>query len=108
MRMGKNDNTVEGLTSSEKAKIINLCKSIIPDAAIYVYGSRARGDFKPRSDIDLALQADTPISFFDIAELKDVLAATDMPYKFDVIDLNSIQDMDFKKQLLTEMVLWKK
>ncbi len=34
-----------GLTPEAQAKIINICKAIIPDATIWLYGSRARTDY---------------------------------------------------------------
>ncbi len=97
----------DGLTSDVRDKIINLCKAIIPQACIWLYGSRSRGDYLSNSDIDLALQADQPIGYFKIAELKEVLAATDLSYKFDIIDINSIQDKKFKENIEKEMILWK-
>lgn len=71
---------ISGLSSEIKAKIIGLCKVIVPDAAIWIYGSRARGDYKKSSDIDIALQAPQLISLFVIAELKDVLNAASLPH----------------------------
>jgi predicted nucleotidyltransferase len=35
-----------GLKKEEQDKIIGLCKAILPDCAIWLYGSRARGDLK--------------------------------------------------------------
>ena len=39
----------------EKDLIVGLLSVIFPDAKIYLFGSRARGDYKPESDIDLAI-----------------------------------------------------
>lgn len=106
--MDEKNLTPEGLEPQVKEKIIKLCKSIIPEAEIWIYGSRARGDYRERSDIDLALQASQPIDFFAIAELKEVLAAANIPYAFDIIDLNAVQDEKFKSVVKKEMVLWQK
>lgn len=98
--------TQEGLTPELKAKIIRLCKAIIPHAAIWIYGSRARGDYSERSDIDLALEASQAIDFFTISELKDVLGAANIPYRIDIVDIHSIQDQEFKNAIKKEMILW--
>lgn len=97
-----------GLTPEAQTKIINICKAIIPDAAIWIYGSRARTDYSENSDVDLALEADRPISFFEISELKDTLKATNLAYSFDIVDINSIKDQNFKNMIKKERILWKK
>jgi predicted nucleotidyltransferase len=101
-------NSSNGITPETKTKIINICKAIIPDAAIWLYGSRARADFSENSDIDLALEADRPISFFEISELKDTLRATNLSYSFDIVDINSIKDNNFENMIKKERILWKK
>ena len=100
--------TPEGLEPELKAKIIRLCKAIVPDAAIWLYGSRARGKYREFSDIDLALDAGKPINFNTIAELKEILAASDIAYRFDIVDFNSISDEAFKNAVKKEMILWQK
>lgn len=98
----------DGLDDKSRQKIIDLCKAIAPAASIWLYGSRARGDFTDRSDVDIALESKKePIDFFTIAELKDVIAASDIGYKVDVVDFNSISDRDFKENLSGSRVLWK-
>lgn len=96
----------DGIKLEKKTKIIRLCKAIIPDAQIYLYGSRARGKFSETSDIDLALEAGEPISYYDIAELKDILESSNIGYAFDIIDINSISDPSFKAAITKEMIPW--
>lgn len=100
--------TSEGLPLEVKSKIIGLCKAIIPKASIWLYGSRARGDYSERSDIDIALDAQSPIDYFIISELKDVFQAANIPYKIDIIDINNISDEKFKNAVKEEIVLWQK
>ncbi len=98
----------DGLQNNERDKIVALCKAIIPNASIWLYGSRARGDYSHNSDIDLALKAETPIGYLQIAELKRVLEASNTPHSFDIVDINSLSDKNFKEYIEKEMVLWKK
>ena len=53
---------------------------------IIVFGSRARGDNGPRSDIDLAINARSAKEYFD---MKDALDDIDTLLMFDLVDLNS-------------------
>jgi predicted nucleotidyltransferase len=39
----------------------------------WIYGSFARADDGPKSDVDIALQADSTFSYFDLAEVQHVL-----------------------------------
>ena len=98
----------DGLDQKSREKIIRLCKSIFPKASIWIYGSRARGDYQNDSDIDLLLDAYKKLDFFEIAELKDILAATKLPYKIDIIDFSSISDSEFKQQIDKEKQLWQR
>jgi predicted nucleotidyltransferase len=96
-----------GLKKEEQNKIIGLCKAILPDCTIWLYGSRARGDFKANSDIDLALDCTRAIDLIELSELKEVLNATNIFLKIDLADLSSINDHNFLKSILKERVLWK-
>jgi uncharacterized protein len=99
----------DGLEPETKQKIIDLSKAVIPDASIWLYGSRVRGDFTSNSDVDLLLESSKgPIDFFTIAELKNVLSASDISHRVDVVDYNSISDEKFKADIAGGRVLWKK
>lgn len=87
---------VNGLDPVVKAKIISLCQAIIPNATVWLYGSRARGDFSKSSDIDLALDAGAPIGYLLIGELKDVLEAANIYHRFDIVDLQALPGNEFK------------
>lgn len=55
----------------------------------YLFGSRARGDFRSSSDIDLALEArDHTISITWLAELREKLELSLVPYHVEIIDLS--------------------
>src|SRR3990167_1525126 len=95
----------DGLSSEGRRKIIDLCKAIIPDALIFLYGSRARGDYGERSDIDLALDAQRVIHYREMSELQEVLAAADMPYSFNIVDLNALKNDSYKKNVEKEKIL---
>jgi predicted nucleotidyltransferase len=47
-----------GLADVDRAKIVEWAKKHRLIEKVYLFGSRARGDHKPDSDIDLAIQMD--------------------------------------------------
>lgn len=97
----------DGVASEAKEKIIAVVSALVPEAKIYLYGSRARGTYKSWSDIDLALDAGHPIEPRGrIAELRDVLRELSIIYRVDVVDFNNISGV-FKEEVTFDRVLWK-
>lgn len=67
---------------------------------VILFGSRARGDFKKKSDIDLAVLGESIAEFsFDVDELTDTLL------KYDIIDLNSNISDELLKNIQNEGII---
>jgi predicted nucleotidyltransferase len=54
----------------------------------FVFGSRAKGCAKDYSDLDLAYDANIPLS--DLATIETAFNESDLPFSIDLIDLNII------------------
>ncbi len=63
-----------------------LCRE---DAGLKLFGSRARGDARRASDIDLALIAPQPIALADMALLREALDESNIPFRVDLVDYAS-------------------
>jgi predicted nucleotidyltransferase len=61
------------------------------DAQAWVFGSRATGTARRYSDLDLALEADEPISLDVIALVATALSESELPFKVDVLDLHTVE-----------------
>lgn len=67
---------------------------------VILFGSRARGDFKKKSDIDLAVLGENVAEFsFDVDELTNTLL------KYDIIDLNSNISDELLKSIQNEGII---
>ena len=77
---------------SEKTGIKSkVLQEIVQLAKVILFGSRARGDFKERSDIDLAFHGGNSTNFIlDVDELTSTLL------EYDIVDL----DKPVRKELL--------
>ncbi len=65
--------------------------------AVYLYGSRARGDFHERSDIDLAI--DCPgVSLAQWHDITEFLDNAPVLNKIDYVRLDRLQDGLFKQE----------
>ena len=87
-----------GLTPNDLKMILSVFKKYPDIKQVFIFGSRAMGNFKPGSDIDIAVKGDVSeevISLISI-ELNERLP---MPYKFDVLAYNLIENEDLKKHI---------
>jgi predicted nucleotidyltransferase len=74
-----------------------------PSVQAYVFGSRATTTARRYSDLDLALEAERPLSLDVLADIAEALSESDLPYKVDVIDLRSI-DQAFRALIAPDMI----
>lgn len=88
-----------GLEQREWATIADACSQFPEIEQVVLYGSRARGNFRRGSDIDLALKGpavnpDTVMGLHD--ELNE---ETLLPYFFDVVNYGTITNPEFAAEI---------
>ncbi len=86
------DNKRFGLKDGDMKAIIAVLKKYPQIEQCLIFGSRAKGDYRPGSDVDMVLKGSvhdiiTEISF---SLNEDSL----LPYKFDMLDYNSISNQN--------------
>jgi predicted nucleotidyltransferase len=74
-----------------------------PATSVWVFGSRVTGSARCYSDLDLALQGDSPLDTDLLARLKDALSESDLTIKVDLVDLLAV-DTAFREIIKSEMV----
>jgi len=72
---------------------------------LILFGSRARGDCRPTSDIDLALRADKPIPAWALAEMRERLEESHLPLRVDLVDYARAPE-DLKHAIEEEGIPW--
>jgi type I restriction enzyme S subunit len=69
---------------------LRIVRSILarhaPGYPVWAFGSRARGEAKPYSDLDLAIITDQPLPLVVQAALADDFSESDLPWRVDVVD----------------------
>lgn len=73
-----------------------ILRKHLPDRKIVAFGSRATGNMKPFSDLDLAIMGDQPIPATVLADLREELDESDLPFKVDLVEWASTSD-SFRK-----------
>lgn len=69
-------------------KLLGIIMAVVPNAKIILYGSRARGDFRDSSDIDIALDMNgqrIPSTLF--MEAHEFATTLHMTHSVDLVDL---------------------
>ena len=64
---------------------------------IIIFGSRARGDYREYSDIDIAIKGE--LTKLEIALIREHLEESKIPYVTDVVEYSKIVDKKFKEEI---------
>jgi predicted nucleotidyltransferase len=87
-----------GLKESELDLILNLLRKNKHIQKVTVYGSRAKGNFRPGSDIDLVLTADQ-MDIKDLLKIENDLDDLMLPYKIDLSLFHHIEDKEILEHI---------
>jgi len=58
----------------------------LPEYDVWAFGSRVTGTAKPFSDLDLLIRTEQPLTFEEIATLKDAFDESDLTIRVDLVD----------------------
>ncbi len=84
-------NETFGLRKKDLENIISILKKYTEIEEAIVFGSRAKGNYKNGSDVDIALKG--KLNFETIAHISYLLnEETTMPYKFDILNYTAIKN----------------
>ncbi len=89
-----------------KTKIIKIIEIFFPKAKIYLYGSRARGDFGEQSDIDIAIDNGEKLPLTEHGQIISMIEHLNIPVTVDVIDFHKVP-AEVRKNILSQGILWK-
>ena len=85
-----------GMSTAELAIVQEILFRHVPNARVYLFGSRATGRAKKFSDLDLCIKADKPLGLNVMSALAEDFSESDLPWKVDVVDWSTIEP-EFRK-----------
>ena len=62
--------------------------------SVILYGSRAKGNFKPGSDIDMTIVAAPSFDFSALAKVNMMFHESSLPYLYDISDFSKLTNPD--------------
>ena len=87
-----------GLAESDFDQILGVFRKFPTVQSVVLFGSRAIGNYKQGSDVDLALKGKTNPSLAN--QIGGILnEETNLPYFFDVVDYHSIERKEFLEHI---------
>ena len=70
---------------------------------VFIFGSRALGDNRKFSDVDLGIISKRKIPYMLISDLEEALEESDIPYKVEIVDFSTVSKR-FKNLALKKIV----
>ena len=80
------------MTNKYMTELSAIIKKYLPHTKIFVYGSRARGDFKEGSDIDIALDTGATIDLSIFSNITYDIDESNVPILVDLIDVHAVSE----------------
>ncbi|TDH24592.1 nucleotidyltransferase domain-containing protein [Segetibacter sp. 3557_3] len=94
-----------GLNKSELVEICTVFKGVGAIEEVILFGSRATGNYKPGSDIDLALKG-RDLNLRMMNTINSELDDLNLPYTFDLCNFNEIKNPELVKHIQTAGALF--
>jgi type I restriction enzyme S subunit len=84
--------------------VVRILHEQVPNTEVWAFGSRAKRNAKPYSDLDLALITRQPLSLGQLASITDAFATSDLPIRVDLVDWASLSKA-FRKLIEQDKVV---
>ena len=91
--MSQAETTQYGLTNSAITAIQSVLKKHPKVSKAILYGSRAKGNYRPASDIDMTLQGEQ-LNYAELVKIDNELDDLLLPYTIDLSIYQSIENPD--------------
>jgi predicted nucleotidyltransferase len=87
-----------GLSNRDKATILAVFRNHPEILLVYLFGSRAKGDFKDGSDVDLAIMNEG-VTDGSIRAIKEAFEESSLPCTVDVINYPNLKQKELKDHI---------
>lgn len=109
--MGRNEVEVSSEIQHSEQDYLEMVKELVlglipkDEYAVFLFGSRARGNLSRFADVDIGLLGHHRVPFQKIYELRNAIEDSIIPLQVDFVDFFYV-DENFKKIALKDIELW--
>ena len=93
------DNCNYGLNQRDMQTISGILSKYENVKNVLIFGSRAKGEYHPGSDIDLAI-VDNNTNYQTLRKIKNDFSESSLPYNIDLINFATLTNEDLKNHIL--------
>lgn len=88
-----------GLKESDLEYVIGIIRKFPEIKKAVIFGSRAKGNFKPGSDVDIAIYGEN-INFDILSKIHwELEEESPMPYLFDIVDYTHLNHKELREHI---------
>ena len=102
-----------GVNPVYEEKYLNLLREIVLEVLkgkkckVYLFGSRARGDYTRISDADIGIEGLSKKEFIMAKwKIEEMVEESIIPFRVDIVNLEDVDD-NFKKEIFKDAVVWR-
>jgi predicted nucleotidyltransferase len=89
---------IPGIEDSDSFRILDLFKSLSQESKIILFGSRAKGNYREGSDIDICVKQSN-LNIEDLFFLSEKYESFNLPWKIDIVIYEKIQEPALKDHI---------
>lgn len=78
------------ITPEQWEIVATILEKHVPNKTVWIFGSRARHQAKPYSDLDIAIIGEMPLSINLLAAMTEDFTESALPFKVDLLDWASV------------------
>src|SRR5262245_41623569 len=71
-------------------RVQSILLVFVGDRPVRAFGSRAMGQAKPMSDLDLCIMGESPVPPSDLAALRGTFTESDIPMRVDIVEWSAL------------------